>query len=49
METFEVKRGLAKKLASEGGLTELAGRHFENVAGSGDAFTGSHPAGGAGE
>ena len=42
METFEVKRGLAKKLASEGGLAGLAGKHFETVDGSGDAFTGSH-------
>ena len=42
METFEVKRGLAKKLASEGGLASLAGKHFDSVDGSGDAFTGSH-------
>lgn len=42
METFEVKRGLAKKLASEGGLAGVAGKHFENVGGSGDAFSGSH-------
>ena len=42
METFEVKRGLAKKLATEGGLAGLAGKHFDNVDGSGDAFTGSH-------
>ena len=42
METFEVKRGLAKKLASEGGLAGVAGKHFENVDGSGDAFSGSH-------
>jgi hypothetical protein len=42
METFEVKRGLAKKLASEGGLSGLAGKHFDNVDGSGDTFTGSH-------
>jgi len=42
METFEVKRGLVKKLTSEGGLVVLAGKHFDNVDGSGDAFTGSH-------
>ena len=42
METFEVKRGLAKKLASDGGLGGLAGKHFDNVDGNGDAFTGSH-------
>ena len=42
METFEVKRGLAKKLASEGGLAGVAGKHFDNVDGDGDAFTGSH-------
>ena len=42
METFEVKRGLTKKLASDGGLAKLAGKHFDNVDGSGDAFTGSH-------
>ncbi len=42
METFEVKRGLAKKLASDGGLAGLAGKHFDNVYGSGDAFTGNH-------
>ena len=37
-----MKRGLAKKLASEGGLAGVAGKHFENVGGSGDAFSGSH-------
>ena len=42
METFEVKRGLAKKLAAEGGLAGVAGKHFENVDGSGDSFNGSH-------
>ena len=42
METFEVKRGLIKNLASEGGLASLAASHFENVDGSGDAFEGSH-------
>ena len=42
METFEVKRGLAKKLASEGGLAGVASKHFDNVDGDGDAFTGSH-------
>tara|TARA_B100001123_G_C14435395_1_gene680415 strand:- start:14 stop:529 length:516 start_codon:yes stop_codon:yes gene_type:complete len=42
METFEVKRGLAKKLASEGGLAGVASKHFDNVDGNGDAFTGSH-------
>ena len=42
METFEVKRGLVKKLAMEGGLAGLAGKHFDNVDGAGDAFTGSH-------
>ena len=42
METFEVKRGLVKKLASEGGLAGLAGKHFDNVDGQGDAFSGNH-------
>ena len=42
METFEVKRGLAKKLAAAGGLAGVAGKHFENVDGSGDSFNGSH-------
>ena len=42
METFEVKRGLTKKLASEGGLVAVAGKHFDNVEGDADAFTGSH-------
>ena len=42
METFEVKRGLAKKLASEGGLAGLAGKHFDSVDGQGDAFSGNH-------
>ena len=42
METFEVKRGLPKKLAMEGGLAGLAGKHFDNVDGAGDAFSGSH-------
>ena len=42
METFEVKRGLPKKLASEGGLAGLASKHFDSVDGQGDAFTGSH-------
>ena len=42
METFEVKRGLGKKLASEGGLAGVASKHFDNVDGDGDAFTGSH-------
>ena len=42
METLEVKRGLAKKLASEGGLAGVASKHFDNVDGNGDAFTGSH-------
>ena len=42
METFEVKRGLPKKLASGGGLARLASKPFESVDGQGDAFTGSH-------
>lgn len=42
METFEVKRGLAKKLASEGGLAGLASKHFDSVDGQGDAFSGNH-------
>ena len=42
METFEVKRGLVKKLAAEGGLAGVAGKYFDNVDGSGDAFNGSH-------
>ena len=42
METFEVKRGLPKKLASEGGLAGLASKHFDSVAGQGDGFSGSH-------
>ena len=42
METFEVKRGLVKKLASEGGLAGLASKHFDNVDGQGDAFSGKH-------
>ena len=42
METFEVKRGLTKKLASEGGLAGLASKHFDSVDGQGDAFSGSH-------
>ena len=42
METFEVKRGLAKKLASEGGLAGVASKHFDNIDGDGDAFTGNH-------
>ena len=42
METFEVKRGLVKKLAAEGGLAGVAGKHFDNVDGSGDSFSGSH-------
>ena len=42
METFEVKRGLAKKLASEGGLASLASKHFDSVDGQGDAFSGNH-------
>jgi hypothetical protein len=42
METFEVKRGLVKKLATEGGLAGLAGKHFDTVDGTGDTFTGSH-------
>jgi hypothetical protein len=42
METFEVKRGLAKKLAEEGGLCGLATKHFDTVNGSGDAFEGNH-------
>ena len=42
METFEVKRGLVKKLASEGGLAGLASKHFDNVDGDGDAFSGNH-------
>ena len=42
METFEVKRGLAKKLASEGGLAGVARKHFDNVDGESDTFTGSH-------
>ena len=42
METFEVKRGLPKKLASEGGLAGLASKHFDSVEGQGDAFSGSH-------
>ena len=42
METFEVKRGLPKKLASEGGLAGLASKHFDSVDGQGDAFSGSH-------
>ena len=42
METFDVKRGLPKKLASEGGLAGLASKHFDSVDGQGDAFSGSH-------
>ena len=42
METFEVKRGLVKKLASEGGLTSVASKHFDSVDGNGDVFAGSH-------
>ena len=42
METFEVKRGLAKKLASEGGLASLASKHFDSIDGQGDAFSGNH-------
>jgi len=42
METFEVKRGLPKKLASEGGLAGVARKHFDNVDGESDTFTGSH-------
>ena len=42
METLDVKRGLAKKLASEGGLAGVASKYFDNVEGSGNAFTGSH-------
>ena len=42
METFEVKRGLVKKIAAEGGLSALASQHFEVVNGQGDAFEGSH-------
>ena len=42
METFEVKRGLAKKLASEGGLAGLASKHFDSVNGQGDTFSANH-------
>ena len=42
METVEVKRGLVKKLAADGGLASVAGKHFDNIDGSGDAFSGSH-------
>ena len=42
METFEVKRGLAKKLQDEGGLCGLGKKHFEIVNGAGDVFEGSH-------
>tara|TARA_B100000029_G_scaffold67639_1_gene60259 strand:- start:269 stop:781 length:513 start_codon:yes stop_codon:yes gene_type:complete len=42
METFEVKRGLIKKLAADGGLAGVAGKHFDNVEGSGDSFSGCH-------
>jgi hypothetical protein len=42
METFEVKRGLIKTMASDGGLAGLASTHFENVNGTGDTFSGSH-------
>ena len=42
METFEVKRGLVKKLAADGGLAGVAGKYFDNVEGSGDSFSGSH-------
>ena len=42
METFEVKRGLSKKLAEDGGLCGVARKHFDSVEGSGDAFEGSH-------
>ena len=42
METFEVKRGLVKKLAADGGLSGLASQHFDVVNGQGDAFEGSH-------
>jgi hypothetical protein len=42
METFEVKRGLVKKLASDGGLASVASKHFDSVDGNGDAFAGSH-------
>ena len=42
METFEVKRGLVKKLAADGGLAAVADKHFDNVDGAGDSFSGSH-------
>ena len=42
METFEVKRGLPKKLTSEGGLSALASKHFDSVDGEGNSFSGSH-------
>lgn len=42
METFEVKRGLAKKLQDDGGLSAVGMKHFDNVDGSGDSFEASH-------
>jgi hypothetical protein len=43
METFEVKRGLVKQVAGEGGLSSLAARHFDAVESTGDnSFNGNH-------
>ncbi len=42
METFEVKRGLVKKLQDDGGLSAIGMKHFENVNGAGDSFEASH-------
>ena len=42
METFEVKRGLIKTLSNDGGLAAVASKHFENVDGSDNTFSGSH-------
>lgn len=43
METFEVKRGVVKKVTADGGLPELAARHFSQVEATGEnAFEGSH-------
>jgi hypothetical protein len=42
METFEVKRGLVKKMQNDGGLSGVGKKHFDTVNGSGDSFEGSH-------
>ena len=42
METFEVKRGLVKQVAADGGLNALASNYFDNVESSeDDSFEGS--------